>query len=158
MDDNHSRVILESLRQSEDMLRSQMTIALAADARSLTFCGLVLAAASLLVGLAGDSGLPVAMYLAGGILYIAAGLAGWTAMPVEWYAPGQKGGDFSEDIEQGKPFDAVALEMVAYTDKQIAKNEAVRRKRNIWLMRSAITAVCAAPLGLFVQVITWIVY
>lgn len=156
MDDNRSKVILESLRQSEEMMKSQMTIALASDARALTFCGVVLAAASLLVGLAESSGLPVAMYSAGGLLYVSSALAGWTAMPVAWFAAGQKGGDFKDDIEQNKPFDDVALEMVAYNDTQIDKNETVRKRQGRWLRRAAWTAVSAAPIGLVCQALVWL--
>lgn len=153
MDDNRSRVILESLRQSESMMKSQMTIALASDARALTFCGLTLAAASLLVGLADTSGFALAMYVAGALMYVAAGVSGWSAMPIDWFAPGQKGGDFRDDITENKPFDAVALEMVAYNDKQIGENEAKRKRLNRRLVLSAFLAVTAAPLGVVAEVI-----
>ena len=63
---------MESLRQSEELLRSQFTIALASDARALNFCGLCLTAASLLTGLADRGSITAGMYMAAAALYVAA--------------------------------------------------------------------------------------
>lgn len=155
MDANRDAVIRESLRQSEEILKSQMAIAIASDTRALTFCGITLTAASLLVGLADEAAVEVAMYVASAMMFAAGALAAWTAMPVAWYAPGQPGRCFDEDIEADKPMNAVIGEMVAYNDKHFDINERVRDRQSRWLRISASLAGLAAPAGMLVQIVAW---
>lgn len=155
MDDNRDKLIRESLRQSEEFIRSQLTIALASDTRALTFCGLALATASLLVGLAGQSDLDAGMYVAAGLLYISAAFAGWNAMPVTWYPPGQFAEDFSGDLDEDKPILHALQEMGAWNDKHFRNNEAIRLTQNKRLWNAARIAVLAAPTGALVQLVAW---
>lgn len=155
MTSNKEQVIRESLRQSEEILRSQLAIAIAADTRALTFCGITLAAASLLAGLAGQASVGAAMFVASGFLYASAALAAWSAMPVDWYAPGQPGRDFDEDIASDKAVTEVMREMVAHNDSHFDHNERIRAAQSRWLRISASLAAVAAPVGMLVQVVAW---
>ncbi|HRO14751.1 MAG TPA: hypothetical protein PLL33_06860 [Paracoccus sp. (in: a-proteobacteria)] len=155
MNDNRNAVIRESQRQSEEILKSQLTIAIASDTRALTFCGITLTAASLLVGLADQAEVTVAMYAASAMMFAAGALSAWTAMPVAWYAPGQPGRDFAEDIETDRPMNAVIGEMVAFNDRHFDINEQVRDRQSRWLRVAALLAGSAAPVGMLIQMVAW---
>lgn len=155
MNGNRETLIRESLRQSEEIIRSQLTIAIASDTRALTFCGLTLAAASLLAGFADDAALSLAMYVASAMLFAAGAVAAWTAMPVAWYAPGQPGRDFDDDIDQDRPLEAVLREMIQHNDRHFDINEQVRERQSRWLSVAAMLAGFAAPTGLLVQLVAW---
>ncbi|RWR28839.1 hypothetical protein D2T31_12055 [Sinirhodobacter populi] len=156
MDDNREKVILESFRQAELFSQAQMSIALAADGRAMTFCGLCIAAASLLLGLDGSDEIKVGMYAASAVLYAAAAIAGWRGLPVDWYAPGQKGGDFAEDVATGRPYIDVISEMITQSDRHLSQNSQRLAKSGWWLRMSAYLAVSAPLVGAAVQVIVWI--
>lgn len=151
MEDNRQKLILETLKQSETLLGAQLQTALASDARAVSFCGLLIAAAALSTGLADGSQFSLAMYVAGTILFLAAGFAGWAAMPTKWYSPGQKGQDFAEDLSGDRPFLEVVKEMVLQNDKYISKNEAMQVNNAKVLKVSGWLAILAAPSGMLVE-------
>ena len=155
MNDNRQELIRESLKQSEEIIRSQLTIAIASDSRALTFSGLTLAAASVLAGFADQAALSVAMYVASGMLFAAGAISAWTAMPVAWHPPGQLGGDFADDIAQNRPMGEVMLEMASFNDAHFHKNESVRAGQSRWLKCAAMLAGLAAPTGVLVQCVAW---
>lgn len=147
MDPNREKLILETLRQSEKLLDAQLQIAVAADSRAMTFCGLTIAAASLLVGLADRTSFPLPMYIAALLLFIAAVLAGLSARPVNWHAPGQKAADFDDDIEAARTLIEVAADMCSHNDEYITHNANILRLNGRLLWSAYLAVVASAPIS-----------
>ena len=110
---------------SEKRLASQLSAGLAADARAMGFAAIMIAAASILAGLAKDSANPLAMLIGSVILLASAGLAGIAARPLKFYMPGAKFSDLSEDIETDAKFIDVLTELGEYNDQNSVENDAV---------------------------------
>lgn len=150
--DNREKLILETLRQTEDLIRSQTEIALAADSRALTFCGILVAAATLMIGLAGGSAMGTGMVWGGITLLFSAALTGLAARPVTWRALGQKGEDFRKDIEDARQFIDVVAEMVMLNDRYIMLNDRVLQKNGRLMWAGYLTAITAPVIGIVVQI------
>lgn len=156
MIENREKLVREAFRRADERIRAQTEIALAADARALNFCGLALAAASLLVGLASHSGLAIGMYVAAFGLYIAAGVAGYAARPVNWRAPGQKGSDLAEDIASDRPIAEVLAEITGHLDNHIVENNGILAWNAKCIWTAAVVAVAGIGAGALVLVAMWL--
>lgn len=154
MDDNSKLLILEMQRRAEQRLQAQLEIALASDARALTFCGLCLAAASLLVGLAAG-GLEVAFYAAGIALFFAAALAAAAGRSTKFGAPGQPGRGYDDDLAANRPFHDVVAEVTRHIDAQTEANERQAAANGKLLEYSMWLAVLAPVIGLIALANAW---
>ena len=155
MTDNQKELILKSIEQAEKMLDAQMAVALAGDARAMTFCGLCIAGASLLLGVDGEPAIKVGMYTASVVLYVAAAIAGWRGLPVDWFSPGYKPQAFAKDIAANKPMINLMEEMGEQANRYIDANSRALESSSRWLQRSAFLAVSAPLIGAIVQGIVW---
>ncbi|MDH2328698.1 hypothetical protein QCN27_17740 [Cereibacter sp. SYSU M97828] len=144
MESNAAQLVREMQRRAEQRLQAQQDIALAADARALTFCGLCLTAASLLIGLA-DGEMRIPMYAAGGYIYVGAALAAYAARPTSWAAPGQPSDGYAEDLRDDRPIIEVISEVNAHIDDQILRNEK-KLSENALIMRIAAATSVLSPL------------
>lgn len=156
MTDNQEKLIRESIVQAEKLLDAQMAVALAADSRAMTFCGLCIAGASLLLGVEGEPDIKVGMYVASVVLYVAAAVSGWRGLPVDWYATGYKPQAFASDIASDKPLPILLQEMGEQANRYIDVNSRVLEDSSKWLRRSAYLAVTAPLLGAIAQIGVWI--
>ncbi len=154
MNTNAEKLILEMQRRAEQRLQAQQDIALASDARALTFCGLCLTAGSLLVGLA-DGEYAIAFYAAGLALYLAAGCAAYAARPTRWAAPGQFGSDYEEDLAGDRDYLTVVQEVSAHVDDQIRRNDSVLDSNGRLMGIGTHIAVASPVVGLVVMVVLW---
>ena len=160
MCDNQTKLIREAFTQSEKNLESDISLAMAADQRAMGFCGWMVAAAALLIGLAESSKAGMGeLYLGAIYLIIAAILAGYSAMPIKMRAPGAKFSDLETDIEDDVPLNNVLKEMGAHNDSQSAENRRKLALNGKLIMRS----YAIASLGLSIpiiskllELITWI--
>lgn len=114
----------EAYRLSEKSLEMDLTTALAADQRAMTFAGLLLGAATLLAGLFDSESPNYGMLLAALVFVAAAVVAGLAARPVQFYAPGSKHGYLQEDIDADRDFSEVIAEMGRYNDLHSDRNRA----------------------------------
>lgn len=153
MDKNLERLILETQRRSEMRLEAQLTLALAADARAMTFCSIMVAAAAALLGFAGEVAQPVPMIIAGLFFLASAISAAFVFRPMKWAAPGQCGSDYATDLRDNVPFHEVVVEVVGHTDEQIADNNQ-KAKVNARAFRIALALAIAGPVlaGLYMAV------
>jgi len=131
------RVLLEAYRLAEQNLQSQLDIALAADQRAATFCGLVVAALAALVGLS-DGGYEN-WFISASIMFFAlsAVLSARAFMPVDFFVRGLPFDNFAEDINNKRNFSEVIGELAGHYDDCLAKN-ADRIKSNANLFRTAL--------------------
>jgi len=146
--DNKSQLILEAYQRSERMLQAQLTMALAADARALTFSGLLLAAASILGGMASGGGSVSLVAGAGALpLVIAAGLAGFSARPVDFYIPGGKYEQIQHDIDTNRGQMDLLSDLAQKNDKSIRHNSKLLRSNGRFMLAAFWVAVVGGPIA-----------
>lgn len=135
-EENKCQLIDFALESAEKRIESQLSAALAADARALGFSGISLAAAAILTGLAANSANATSM-LGGAVLLVAAScISGWAARPVGFYMPGARFDDFEDDLVANTKLEHVKTELGAHFDTSEKDNECVLAK-NANLVRVA---------------------
>lgn len=155
MSDSRSRVIREAIRHAEVKQEAMLKLAIAADARAMTLCLVCAGIAGILVGILanmeiGSGAGSIAMMAFS--FFLAAGLSAWAARPIDFASPGQDFSDFSEDIEQGRSFDDVLLELGGTLDECAQENHA-RLCGNARYFKAALILAVSAPLiGLFTAI------
>lgn len=141
-------VLVEIQEAAERRLDAQLTTALAADQRALVFAGFAAAAAAALGGtaaslLAGPGGNALLGWLA---LAAAVGMtmpmavAIYAARPRQWWLPGGRPDNWTEDIATAKPRVERLQELAADYDDRIVHNDAIMADNARWLRRAIVLA------------------
>ncbi len=123
--DNLERLYHEAYRLSEKRLEVQQATALAADSRAMAFAGICLAAAAVLGGLASGASSPVLLLTGAFFLGFAALLSGYSARPVDFYMPGARYSDLSEDITGNVDMQTVMAQLGKFADDHSDSNDKV---------------------------------
>jgi hypothetical protein len=141
----------EIIRQAELRLDAQLSAALAADQRAMTFAGLLFAGIAVLLG--GDFGTfsreaaqPILVVTIG--FTMAAGCACWSARPSPWHYVGNFPASWSDDISQGTSFDASRKETASDLQELLDHNESALQRAARWMRASMVTAVASAVAGI----------
>lgn len=149
MTDNKEKLILEAYRLSEARLGSQASLAIAADARAMSFAGLCLAAASILTGLGATTTGFESAFLGATLLVFSSILAWYSARPINFYVVGSKFSDFDGDIAGGVNFSESVAENGAFNDKHIKYNTVVLDNNASMFS----TAFLVAILAIFITIV-----
>lgn len=150
---NRQALQLEAYRLSEKSLEMDLTTALAADQRAMTFAGLLLGAATLLAGLFDDQSPNYWMLVAALVFVVAAVVAGLAAKPVQFYAPGSKYGYLQDDIDADRDFHEVLAELGRYNDLHTDRNREVIKRNGSMLTLSFMIGVVGACIAVFSQLV-----
>lgn len=132
-------VLDEIIRQAEARLNAQLTAAVGADQRAMTFAGLLFAGAAALAAIAAQnitsdqSGILIFVCLG---LSISGALAAVSAAPSAWEYVGNVPSAWVGDIQSLKPLRESKSEMANYYDDMLATNETAIAKAGR-LMRSS---------------------
>jgi hypothetical protein len=122
---NHLDLLQLAQQLSQQKLASQASAAIGADARAMSYAGLCFASSALLLGLAKESYLPIAMIIGGLAFVLAAGIASYSARPVVFHMPGACYSDVAEDIEHKVAIEEVLRQLCGYSEDHIEKNKAL---------------------------------
>jgi hypothetical protein len=122
---NHINLLQLAHQLSQQKLESQASAAIGADARAMSYAGLCFASSALLLGLAKDSYLPIAMIIGGLTFILAAGIASYSARPIVFHMPGACYSDIAEDIEKKVAVEDVLQQLCGYSEVHIQKNSAL---------------------------------
>jgi len=146
-------LLAEIVREAEVRLQAQLTGAVAADQRAMTFTGLLLAAAGALIGAALASAARGAE-LAGPIfvtavgLVLAAILAVISARPVDWDYSGNTPGGWVKHIADGHDLNQGLAAMADHYADMIEANEKVIASNAAWIRASMGMALLSVSIGL----------
>jgi hypothetical protein len=141
----------EILRQAETYLQAQLTAAIAADQRALTFAGYLAAAAAVLISGAGalllatppNWLLALTGFFVAGLLLRAMRMAMKSAEPTGFEFPGNVPGSWVCDVSEGKSLEVSLSEQCAHYHEMAGKNNELM-KANGDRLRDAIEAVFRA--------------
>jgi len=130
-EDREFQLLVEACRLSEKNLENEIAIALAADQRAASFCGLIVASIAILVGLSENIRDSVSLTLSVGAFALSAVFAGAATRSVKVHAPGFKFDDFSEDISQARAMKDVLKDIGRHYDagSKINRNVISRNAR-----------------------------
>lgn len=144
-------MLAEIIREAESLLDEQLSAAIAADQRALTFAGLLVAAIGALIGaiasLGGKASWPMTAIATS--LAVAATFALWSARPTSWRWRGNDPHRWLPDIARKRNMHDCMAEMAAHYDSAAAANN-LAMERAAMAMRASLllTAVTlAAALG-----------
>ena len=151
----------EIVREAESCLNAQLTAAIAADQRALSFAGLLAVAAVLTAGAGGSLliGEPVNALLGWvaisvtGALLIAMLCAIWSARPVTFQFPGNDPAGWIDDIGGGKSLHDSMAEMAAHYSGMLEGNRKSMKVNGLLMMASFIVAWGGLVLGAIAAVI-----
>jgi hypothetical protein len=145
-------MLAEIIREAEARLAAQLTAAIAADQRAMTFAGLMLAAAAALTGAALSASpqavltLPIIVSALG--LFLTSALAVASARPVAWDYVGNEPSCWLRDINPAAELKLSLAEMADHYDGMIKDNEAAIAARAFWLRLSMGSALVSILVGL----------
>ena len=121
-----SEMLGQIIRQAEARLEAQLTAALGADQRAMTFAGLLMAAVGAMLGFsfsrATDPLVAPIIAVSVGLIFAAA-LAAWSAQPTKWEYVGNVPSAWLSDIEDAVPVHMGMAQMADWYDGMIATNE-----------------------------------
>ena len=123
----NQEIIAKAFELSQQRLGVQLETANFADQRAMTFAGLQVATTAILATLSAGNWMTsfaAALMLAGAIMSF------YTVLPSKMYVAGSKFSDLEDDFEAKKSITDVYLELGAFTDEAIGKNEDIRKKAN----------------------------
>ena len=147
------RLVLEAYRLAEQNLQSQVDIALAADQKSATFCGLVVAALAALVGLSDLDNSHWTLSVSTLLLTASAVASALSLRPVQFFVRGLPFENFNDDIEASRDFLEVVKELSGIYDDCLTANKNKIRS-NARLFRIAVyTALAGIVFLVFTTVI-----
>lgn len=124
---NANLLFSESLRLAERNLESELQLMIAADQRSTTFCGILLATLGVVSSLYNASTNTWYDDLSLIFLGLAAGLSAYSARSVKIFATGRRFQSFEDDLKSGRNADAVLKELALQYDKSSEHNRQVLR-------------------------------
>lgn len=137
---------------SEKRLASQLTAALAADARAMSFAATMVAAAAILAGLSKESSAPTAMLIGALLVLLSAAIAAVAAKPTKFYMPGAKYSDLEDDIKAGASYADTINEIGNHNDLNSKENDTVlgsNAERLRWAFYSALIGALVAVVPQF---------
>jgi hypothetical protein len=145
-------MLAEIIREAEARLAAQLTVAIVADQRAMTFAGLMLAAAAALTGTALGAGsaaaLAVPVVLAGLGLFVAAALAVIAARPVDWDYVGNEPSAWIVDISPPARLKPSTAAMADHYDGMIKGNEVTIAASAFWIRLSMLSALASVAVAL----------
>jgi hypothetical protein len=144
--------LAEIIRQAEDRLSAQLTAAVAADQRAMTFAGLAMAAAGALIGAAlgaaNNSSLAAPIFVTAAGLLISAFFAVLSARPVPWDYVGNSPSSRLNDIADGTTLHESLAQMAQFYDEMISENEIAISGAADWIRLSMGVALISLVIGL----------
>ena len=152
MNDNKKELIREAYRRGERRLESQLALALAADARALSFGGLMVAAAAILGAVAVDATVSAPLFTAALVLVIAAAIAMYSARPNGMYVPGGSLSQIRKEIDNDDDYFVALLEMAEQMEEYESENSAILKRNG----RIVFTAYLVALLAVLAGFLVWI--
>ncbi len=126
--ENNSELIDEGFRLAEKNLDSQISLALAADQRSITFCGILIAAIAIATSVNGGSAQSVIPSLGIVLLGISAGISAYSARPVKVFPSGYEISGIEEDLAENRSPSATRLDLAKEFEKSSRHNREVIKK------------------------------
>jgi hypothetical protein len=151
----HPDLLQEILREAESRLNAQLTTAIAADMRAMTFLGFVsaVAVATVGAGLAAYSNTPnlgVLSLFTGFGFVLAAFFAFEAARPIEFEMIGNDPGSWKRDILSGVKLHDALAEQISFYDDMLKKNRAAMEESGRQLQKAAnIAMLTVAISGIF---------
>lgn len=142
----------EIIRQAELRLDAQLSAALAADQRAMTFAGLLFAGVAVLLG--GGLGIspgspqttPIFAMAIG--FTLAAACACWSARPSPWHFAGNFPASWTDDVSNGLSLEESKREMASNFQELLEFNEAQLTSAARWMRASMIIALLTVIAGL----------
>jgi hypothetical protein len=146
-------VLNEIIRQAEARLQAQLTAAIAADQRAMTFAGLLLAAAAAMIGTglgaSPDAKLTVPVFVTGLGLFVSATLAIVAARPVDWDFVGNTPSAWIGSIADKQTLHDALSDMATFYAEMIDNNETAIADAAFWIRLSMGSALASLLIGLF---------
>lgn len=120
-----AEMLAEIVREAESLLDNQLTAAIAADQRALTFAGLLVAAIGAMLGAVASLGGKVSLSIVAvaSILSMAAALALWSARPTAWKFRGNAPSQWERDVIGQLKLHVSMAEMAANYEVACVQNE-----------------------------------
>lgn len=146
-----SEYIDEIIRQAELRLEAQLSAALAADQRAMTFAGLLFAGIAVLMGGGGIS--ISSTYFQPALIFcigfaLAAGCASWSARPAKWHYVGNFPASWNDDLSEGISFAESRRETATHFQEMLELNERALTRASRWMRASMILAISSVVFGL----------
>jgi hypothetical protein len=145
---NDPNVLKELVHQGEVCLSDTVRLAIAADSRATTFCGIFGAAGVALLAAAaanfasqhGESAFIAGAFAAGLLFIVASVVAAFAARPTDFFAGGDQPGRLANVLEPLSQLRYIAIDFQMRIDKNRAAMErsAVRTNRSLYLAGSAV--------------------
>lgn len=150
-----SETLREIIREAESYLSAQLTVALAADQRAVTLCGMLAAASailasggiSLIIGERKDIYLGVIGLIVVMLFMVAMILSISAAKPCDFNFVGTFPSNWEGDILNGKNLDASLAEQASHYDLILKKNNEILKKNGSRVYRAIIIAWGALLFG-----------
>lgn len=144
-------LVEEVIAQADARLQAQLTAALAADQRAMTFAGLLFAGIAALIGFAAahsgalhnECGM-VAVTLG---FVVAAALACWSARPVKWHLVGNYPSSWDEDVRLSKRLPQTRAETAANYEEALQENERALQSAATFMRLSMTVGLVSAVAG-----------
>jgi hypothetical protein len=145
-------VLEEIIREAEARLEAQLTAAVAADQRAMTFAGLMLAAAGAMIGAAlgasPDGPLTASVFVTALGLFISAVLAVLAARPVVWNFVGNTPASWLKGLNEDTSLKVSLAQMADFYAEMIEENETAFSGAAFWIRLSMGSALASLLLGL----------
>jgi hypothetical protein len=142
----------EILREAESRINAQLTTAIAADMRAMTFLGFIsaIAVASVGTGLATYADKPnlamIALFIGSGFTF-AAYYAFEAARPIDFNLVGNDPASWKTDIASGLPLHHAKSEQVAFYDEMLKSNRKAMVESAYHLQGAAKVTICTLLVG-----------
>lgn len=142
----------EIIRQAESRLQAQLSLAVAADQRAMSFASILVTGAAALIAwaithdLADGKIWPILVLIIG--VMVAAGCALWSANPVSWNSPGNSPESWIEDIAEGRDdLKSAKAAMANHYSEMIGENTERMSRNADWLGRAMLITFGTLVLG-----------
>jgi len=146
-----AKVLDEIIRQAEARLQAQLTAAIAADQRAMTFAGLMLAAAAAFIGAsfgaAQNEALALPVYITGVGLIVSAVFAVIGARPVDWDFVGNTPRSWISSVASGQSLHDGLADMANFYAEMIEENETAITGAAFWIRLSMWCALASLVIG-----------
>jgi CHASE3 domain sensor protein len=145
-------VLGEIVRQAEARLQAQLTAAVAADQRAMTFAGLMLAAAAAMIGAvlgaSPEATITAPIFVTALGLFASAIFAIIAARPVGWDFVGNSPRSWVSSVAEGQPLQAALADMADFYAEMIEENENAIARAAFWIRVSMLGALISLLIGL----------
>lgn len=145
------KMLAEIIRQAEARLQAQLTAAIAADQRAMTFAGLMVAASAAIIGaalgLSRDADVALPTIATSFFLFAAAVLAVIAARPIDWDFTGNTPSSWVRSISNGQTLREALADTADFYAEMIAENDLAIAKAAFWIKLSMASALVALLMG-----------